>query len=217
MSHNLFHILVVSLWQTVYMVMVSGLIATVFGLPIGVSLFVMRPGQVLECKSAYRVVSAVVNALRSIPFIILLVALIPFTRFIVGSSIGTTAAIVPLTIGAIPFISRLFEAAFLKVPFGLIEAGIAMGASPMQLVQRILIPEAMPGLIQAVTVTLVTLVGYSAMAGVVGGGGLGDLAIRYGYQRFEWHIMLITIVVLIAFVQLIQWVGDLISRALTRG
>lgn len=150
----------------------------------------------------------IVNIGRSIPFIILLVAIIPFTRFVVGSSIGTAAAIVPLTVGAIPFIARLVEGALLEVPAGLVEAAQAMGATPKQIITKVLLPEALPGIINGVTITLVTLVSYSAMAGTVGGGGLGDVGIRYGYQRFDGTVMAITVVMLIILVQLIQSIGD---------
>ncbi|MGL6176924.1 MAG: methionine ABC transporter permease, partial [Vibrionaceae bacterium] len=156
--------------------------------------------------------STIVNIGRSIPFIILLVVIIPLTRLLVGTSIGTTAAIVPLCVGAIPFIARLVEGALVEIPDGLIEAAQAMGASTLQIIMKVLLPEALPAIIHGATVTLVTLVGYSAMAGAVGGGGLGDVAIRYGYQRFDGTMMLITVVILVILVQLIQSIGDYFAK-----
>ncbi|MDC9031781.1 methionine ABC transporter permease, partial [Pseudomonas aeruginosa] len=157
----------------------------VLGLPVGVLLYVTRPGQIAANAKLYRTLSAVVNIFRSIPFIILLVWMIPFTRVIVGTSIGLQAAIVPLTVGAAPFIARMVENALLEIPTGLIEASRAMGATPMQIVRKVLLPEALPTLLAGITLTIVMLIGFSSMAGVIGGGGLGDLAIRYGYQRFK--------------------------------
>ncbi|GAL07607.1 methionine ABC transporter permease protein [Photobacterium aphoticum] len=162
----------------------------------------------LANRNVNRILSVITNIGRSIPFIILLVAIIPFTRFVVGSSIGTAAAIVPLTVGAIPFIARLVEGALLEVPSGLVEAAQAMGATPGQIIRKVLLPEALPGIVNAVTITLVTLVSYSAMAGTVGGGGLGDVGIRYGYQRFDGTVMLITVIMLVILVQAIQSLGD---------
>jgi D-methionine transport system permease protein len=205
---RLIELLVDSLWETLVMVFTSGFIGFAVGIPLGVLLHLSKKNGLLENTSMNKILGIVVNIGRSIPFIILLVALIPVTRFIVGSSIGTAAAIVPLTIGAIPFIARLVEGALLEVPSGLVEAAQAMGAKPMQIIKKVLLPEALPGIINAVTITLVTLVGYSAMAGTVGGGGLGDVGIRYGYQRFDATVMMITIVILVILVQMIQSVGD---------
>ncbi len=214
MSVEMVNLLLLAMGQTIYMTLVSGFLSVLFGLPLGVLLYVTRKNRFLAAPRFHQILSAVVNALRSIPFIILLVALIPVTRFLVGTSIGTNAAIVPLTIGAIPFVGRIVENALSEVSFGLIEAGMSMGATPLQLVTKILIPEALPAIVNGITVTLVTLVSFSAMAGVVGGGGLGDLAIRYGYQRFDLKIMLITIVFLIVIVQILQLIGERISRYL---
>jgi len=205
---RLIELLVDSLWETLVMVFTSGFIGFAVGIPLGVLLHLSKKNGLLENTSMNKILGTVVNIGRSIPFIILLVALIPVTRFIVGSSIGTAAAIVPLTIGAIPFIARLVEGALLEVPSGLVEAAQAMGAKPMQIIKKVLLPEALPGIINAVTITLVTLVGYSAMAGTVGGGGLGDVGIRYGYQRFDATVMMITIVILVILVQMIQSLGD---------
>jgi len=205
---RLIELLVDSLGQTLTMVMVAGLIGFVFGIPLGVLLHISKKNGLLENVALNKSLGMVVNIGRSIPFIILLVVLIPFTRFLVGTSIGTAAAIVPLTIGAIPFIARLVEGALLEIPSGLVEAAQAMGAKPHQIITKVMLPEALPGIINAVTITLVTLVGYSAMAGTVGGGGLGDVGIRYGYQRFDSTVMMITVVILVVLVQLIQSLGD---------
>lgn len=212
MSHAMLGTLLEGLWQTVAMVLGSCFFSVLFGLPLGVLLFITRRQQLLSAPVWHRGLSMVVNVVRSIPFIILMVAIIPFTRWVVGSSIGTAAAIVPLAIAAIPFVARLMESALCDVPAGLIEAGHTMGASPWQVVTQILLPEAMPGIVRGITLTLVTLVGYSAMAGAVGGGGLGDIAIQYGYERFNADVMLATVVVLILLVQLLQWLGDQIAK-----
>ena len=212
MSSALLALLVDALIETLLMVGVSGAIAALFGLPLGVVLVVTDRGHILQNLPLNRVLGAVVNAARSTPFIILMVAVIPFTRLVVGTSIGTLAAIVPLTLAAIPFIARLVETALREVPRGLIEAAEAMGATPWQIVRKVLVPEAMPGIVAGLTITLVSLIGYSAMAGAVGGGGLGDLGIRYGYQRFQPEVMLAVVVVLIVFVQGVQSLGDRIVR-----
>ena len=200
--------------QTLDMVLVSCLFAVVFGLPLGVFLFVTRHPHLFKRPVLHVVLGFAVNMLRSIPFIILLVAITPITRLIVGTSIGTTAAMVPLAISAIPFFARLVETALSEVPVGLIEASLSMGATLMQIVCKVLIPEAQSGLVRGVTLTLITLVGYSAMAGAIGGGGLGNVAIMYGYERFDIHIMIVTVVILIAMVQCFQWVGDYIARTI---
>jgi len=212
MSTALFYELLYSTWQTVYMVFMSGFIAFAVGIPLGVILLITRQNSLVPHKFSNQSLGMIVNIIRSIPFIILMVAIIPFTRLIVGTSIGTTAAIVPLSIAAIPFVGRMIENALSEVADGLIEAGQAMGASPIQIIRKILIPEAMPGIINAITITLINLIAYSAMAGAIGGGGLGDLAIRYGYQRFDVTIMIATIIVLILLVQLIQYIGDWLSK-----
>jgi D-methionine transport system permease protein len=201
-------------WETIYMVILSGLIAIILGLPLGVILLVTRNAHISENKYVNMLIGSIVNAIRSIPFIILLVALIPFTRLIIGTSIGTTAAIIPLSVAAIPFFGRIVESALSEVSAGLLEVGHAMGATPLQIISKILIPEAMPAIINGITLMLINLIGYSAMAGAIGGGGLGDLAIRYGYQRFDIEVMLATIVILIVMVQCLQWLGDLIAKKL---
>lgn len=203
--------------QTIYMVFVSSVIATLVGLPWGVVLYTSRKGNILAHPLLYQVLAAIVNVTRSIPFIILMIAVIPFTRFLVGSSIGTNAAIVPLSLCAMPFIARVVENALLEVDTGLIEAATAMGATAWQIVRKILVPEALPSIINGLTLTVVSLIGYSAMAGAVGGGGLGDLAIRYGYQRFDTSVMLMTIVVMIVLVQVMQFAGDKLSKWYAHG
>lgn len=192
--------------ETIYMVLASGFLASLIGIPLGIALFIS--GQNQKHFLFYHQLAFIVNASRSIPFIILMVAVIPFTRLIAGTSIGTTAAIIPLTLAAIPFLARLIQAALLEISTGLLEAAQAMGASTMQLIRLVLWPEALSGFIHAITITLVNLIGYSAMAGAIGGGGLGDLAIRFGYQRFNAKIMIITIVILIIMVQGIQFLGE---------
>ncbi len=201
-------------WETCYMVVLSGLLAVLFGFMLGIALFATKPNGLLAHPFFYKLLSTIANIIRSIPFIILLVAVIPFTRLITGTSIGTTAAIVPLTIGAIPFVARVVESALSEIGYGLIEAGLTMGATPMKIIARILIPEALPALIKGITLMLIALVGYSAMAGAIGGGGLGDLAIRYGYQRFDVVVMIYTIIVLVVLVQLIQFTGDIFAKKL---
>lgn len=215
MSSALIALLFEGLLETLLMVGLSGGIAALFGIPLGVVLIVTDRGGILQNLAVNRVLGVVVNAARSTPFIILMVAIIPFTRLVVGTSIGTLAAVVPLTIAAIPFIARLVETALREVPAGLIEAAQAMGATPLQIVTRVLLPEALPGIIAGLTITLVSLIGYSAMAGAVGGGGLGDIGIRYGYQRFLPEVMLAVVLVLIVFVQGVQSLGDRLVRRLS--
>jgi D-methionine transport system permease protein len=212
MSNHLLIEFLIAGWQTFYMVALSSFLAVLLGIPLGIILLTTRKRQILENKYGNWILAAITNAIRSIPFIILLVAIIPFTRLLTGTSIGTTAAIVPLTVAAIPFVGRLVETALNEVSSGLIEAGLSMGASPLQIITKILIPEALPSIINAITITVISLIGYSAMAGVVGGGGLGDLAIRYGYQRFNTEVMLATVIILILLVQLVQLAGDLLAK-----
>jgi D-methionine transport system permease protein len=212
----LINLLIKALTQTLQMVAIAGLIGSALGLPIGIFLATSGRGELFPAPAANRVIGLIVNAARSTPFIILVVAIIPFTRLITGTSIGTNAAIVPLTIATIPFFARLVEAAIREIDSGLIEAARAMGASPMQIVFKVLLAEARPGLILALTMTMVSLIGYSAMVGAVGGGGLGDLGIRYGYQRFMPEVMLAVVVVLIVLVQLVQSAGDSLARRFDR-
>ena len=202
--------------ETLTMVGASTAIAAVCGLPLGLILACTASGHILEQPVINRILGAVINVGRSIPFIILMVAVIPFTRFVVGTSIGTTAAIVPLSIAAIPFVARLVESAVFEIDRGVIEAAQSMGSSPWQIIWKVLIPEARPALVLGLTITTVNLVGYSAMAGAIGGGGLGDLAIRYGYQRFRADVMLQTVVLLVILVQALQTLGDWANRKLSR-
>ncbi|WP_431276621.1 methionine ABC transporter permease [Variovorax ureilyticus] len=204
-----------SLWETIVMVGISGLIGAAVGVPLGVYLHLTDTGGVLENLPANRIVGAIVNAVRSTPFIILLVAIIPLTRLLTGSSIGTAAAVVPLSIAAAPFVARLVETSLREVDRGLVEAAQAMGATTRQIVWKVLLPEALPGIVAGVTISFVSLTGYSAMAGAIGGGGLGDLGIRYGYQRFLPEVMLAVVIVLILFVQALQSGGDWLVRRLS--
>ncbi|MBN9028575.1 MAG: DL-methionine transporter permease subunit [Rhizobiales bacterium 63-7] len=208
----LFDLLWKSLLQTLHMVAVSGLVGSLVGLPIGIFLATSGRNELFPAPALNRAVGLVVNAARSTPFIILVVAIIPLTRLLTGTSIGTSAAIVPLTIATVPFFARLVEAAIRDVDKGLIEAARAMGATPMQIVFKVLLAEARPAILLAFTMTIVSLIGYSAMVGAVGGGGLGDLGIRYGYQRFMPEVMLAVVVVLIVLVQLVQSAGDALAR-----
>ncbi len=199
------------------MVGASSVIAAAIGLPLGVLLLVTGAGHLAPHGGVHRILGLIVNATRSIPFIILMVTVIPITRWLVGTSIGTTAAIVPLALAATPFVARLYEEALRQVDPAAIEAARSFGASRWQVITRVLLPEAVPGLVTATTVMVVSLVGSSAMAGAVGGGGLGDLGIRYGYQRFQPTVMASVVVVLVVFVNGVQWAGDRIARHLSRG
>lgn len=214
MSTNLLFELLLSTGETLYMVFASGLLAMLLGLPLGVLLFSTRQTNLLPMPLLNKSLSLMVNMARSIPFIILMLAIIPITRLLVGTSIGTSAAIVPLSLAAIPFFARMIENNLNQLPSGLIETGLAMGATTWQLIPAILLTEALPGMVGTLTTTLITLIGYSAMAGAVGGGGLGDLAIRYGYQRFDASVMILTIVILIVLVQGIQHLGDYWAKRL---
>ena len=213
MSPVLFNLLLQSIWETVVMTLASGVISFVAGLPLALILVATDRGGIAESLVVNRALGWVINGFRSVPFIILLVALIPLTRLLVGTSLGTAAAIVPLAIAAAPYYARVAEVSLREVDPGLIEAARAMGGNRWTIVREVLVPEALPGIVAGFTVTLVTLVGASAMAGAIGAGGLGDLAIRYGYQRFETGIMIAVVAVLIILVSGIQWLGDrLVAR-----
>ena len=216
MSAEMMPLLTKALGETIYMVIVSMAISTAIGVPLGVLLHITSKGEILDAPMVNRTVGAVVNAVRYIPFIILMVAIIPLTRLIIGSAIGTTAAMVPLVIASVPFIGRQVETSLREVPHGLIEAALAMGATPMQIITRVLLPESMPGIVSQLTTVIIALVGESAMAGAIGGGGLGDLAIRYGYQRFRPDIMIATVVILIVLVQLVQFAGNSLAARLNK-
>lgn len=198
--------------ETLEMVFVSGFLSLLGGLPLGVLLYLFSTDKLWSNKILHNGLSIIVNAARSIPFIILMIAIIPFTRFLTGTSIGVHAVIVPLTLAAIPFFARTVEIALNEIPYGLVEAARSMGGNSIQIVFKILIPESLPGIISGLTLTLVNLVGYSAMAGFNGSGGLGTLAINYGYQRYDTEIMCITVLILIGLVQFIQMVGDYVSN-----
>jgi len=216
MSANMIDLLLKSLGETCYMVLIAIVLATLIGLPLGVILTVTRKDHIMPNSFVNSVLGAIVNATRSTPFIILMVAIIPFTRMIVGSSIGTTAAIVPLTITAAPFIARVIESSLLEVDRGVIEAAQSMGASPFQIIGKVMLPESLHSIVLGITLALIALIGASAMAGALGGGGLGDLAIRYGYQRFQMDVMIATVIVLIVMVQGVQSIGNSLSRKLNK-
>lgn len=209
-------IIMKALWDTLYMVSVSLFFGSILGIFLGILLVVTRKGHILENRIIYSLVSPVVNTFRSIPFIILLVAIIPFTRILIGTSFGTTAAIVPLVLHIGPYISRLVENSILEVDEGIIEAARAMGASPFNIIYRFLIPEAFPSLILSITTATIGLIGATAMAGAIGGGGLGDVAITYGYQRFNTVTMIVTVVILVVMVQAVQSLGSLFERKIRR-
>ena len=202
--------------QTLLMVFASTLFGYIFGLPLGVALFVSDKDGIRPNKTAYRIMDVIVNIGRSIPFIILLILIIPFTRMLVGKSYGTWATIVPLTVSAVPFIGRMVESSLKEVDKGVIEAAQSMGATDLQIIMKVLIAEAKPSLINGATITVGTIIGYSAMAGTVGGGGLGDIAIRYGYYRYETDIMIVTVILIVALVQLFQYLGSLIGKKIDR-
>ncbi|MFI4937556.1 MAG: methionine ABC transporter permease [Candidatus Berkiellales bacterium] len=208
----MFNEIVKAFIETCVMVFFSGFFAALMGLPLGVVLSLTRPHQLWENKSLHSLLGAIVNATRSIPFIILMIAVIPLTRIIAGSSIQVKALLVPLTLAAIPFFARTVEIALNDVSIGLVEAAKAMGATPMQIIRKVLLPESLSGIVNGLTLTLVNLVGYSAMAGFNGSGGLGKLAIDYGFYRYDTKIVLVTVVIMIALVQLIQMVGDYVAQ-----
>lgn len=212
MSEAMFWMLLKGTWETIVMTFVSGFFGFCLGLPTGVLLFMTRDGQMLANRKVNRSLAIVVNAFRSIPFIILIVWMIPFTRLVVGTSIGVGAALVPLSIGAAPFIARMVENCLLEVPHGLVEAARAMGAKPLQVVRKVLLPEALPAIINSASITLITLVGYSAMGGAVGAGGLGHIGYQYGYVGYDAVVMNVVLVLLVALVFIIQFFGDLMSK-----
>ena len=202
--------------ETLLMVVISTIFGYIFGLPLGVALYISDKDGIKPNKTLYRILDVIVNIGRSIPFLILLILIIPFTRLIVGKSYGTAATIVPLTVSAIPFIGRMVESSLKEVDKGVIEAAQAMGASNFQIILKVLLVEARPSLINGATICLGTIVGYSAMAGTVGGGGLGDIAIRYGYYRYQSDIMIVTVVIIVVMVQLFQFIGNKLSLKLDK-
>lgn len=211
---NLYPDMIKALFETLYMVFISGIVSTIIGFIIGIVLIITRQDGLLENILINNILSKTMNILRSIPFIILLAAIVPLTRFITGTTIGTTGALVPLVFGSTPFVARQIESVFLDIDKGIIEAAQSMGSNPFEIIYRVMIPEALPGIIYAITITTVSLIGLSAMAGTVGGGGLGDFAIRYGYQYFQTDVMVVTIIILLLLVNFIQSLGDLLLNKL---
>jgi len=212
MSDSMILLLLKGTLETIVMTFTAGFFGFVIGLPTGVMLYLTRKGQVLEHRTLNNVVSVFVNVFRSIPFIILIVWMIPFTRMLVGTSIGVEAALVPLSIGAAPFIARMVENSLIEIPGGLVEAARAMGATPFQIVYKVLLPEALPSLINTASITLITLVGYSAMGGAVGAGGLGQIGYQYGYVGYDVVVMNTVLLALVALVFCIQFLGDFIAK-----
>jgi D-methionine transport system permease protein len=215
-SPQILALIVQATLDTLQMVAIAASLGTLLGLPLGVFLATSKRGELFAAPVTNAVLGTLVNATRSTPFIILVVAIIPFTRLIAGTSIGTQAAIVPLTVAATPFIARLIEGAIREVDQGLVEAARAMGATPVQIVRKVLVPEALPAIALGLTLAVVSLIGFSAMVGAVGGGGLGDLGIRYGYQRFMPEVMAAVVAVLIVLVQAVQSIGDRLARRLNK-
>ena len=211
MSESMTWLLINGLWETIVMTFVSGFFGFLIGLPTGILLFLTRKGQIQENRPVNRLASLIVNVFRSIPFIILIVWMIPFTRMMVGTSIGVLAALVPLSVGAAPFIARMVENSLLEVPHGLIEAARAMGATPAQIVYKVLLPEALPSIVNSVSITLIALVGYSAMGGAVGAGGLGQIGYQYGYVGYDVVVMNLVLILLVGLVFLIQLTGQYIA------
>jgi D-methionine transport system permease protein len=216
MSPELIRIIIEATIDTLTMVAVAGSLGALIGVPLGVFLATSRQGELFAAPALNAVLGVIVNITRSTPFIILVVAIVPFTRLVVGTSIGTAAAIVPLTVAAAPFIARIVEGAVREVDHGLIEAARAIGATPLQIVVKVLLPEALPAVVAGLTLAAVSLLGFSAMVGAVGGGGLGDLGIRYGYQRFMPEVMAIVVAILVVLVQSTQTLGDHLARKLNR-
>lgn len=213
---NIFKIVGPAIPQTIYMVLFSSIIAVVFGMLLGIILTLTRPDGLREIKSLYSFLDFVVNIMRSLPFIILMIVVMPLTKVIVGKGYGTNASIVPLSISAIPFVARIIEGYLIQVDKGIIDAAKSMGATTSQIVFKVLIPESMPAIVNGITLTIINIIGYSAMAGAIGGGGLGDVALRYGYQRGQTDVLFVTVVVIIIFVQLIQFVGNSISNNINK-
>ena len=201
-------------WQTLIMVFLSLVFSTLIGFPLGILLSFTRPGNIMSKPLLNSIIGKIVNVLRAFPFLILIILLLPLTRLILGTAIGTSATIVPLSIAAAPFVARVIETAINEVNPELVLAATAMGSTNFQIIRKVLIPEAMPSLVDGITLTIINLIGYSAMAGTIGGGGLGDLAIRYGYQRFRIDVLVVAVIVILIMVELIQFVGSRISRKL---
>ncbi|WP_256762268.1 methionine ABC transporter permease [Cohnella sp. WQ 127256] len=216
MRDDVLELLWEGLRQTLYMLVWSSLFAIIIGLILGIALVVTEKGNILEARLIHKVVSLMINGIRSIPFIILIVLLLPVARWVIGTTLGPTAAIVSLSIGAAPFLGRIVESALKEVALGKIEAAKSFGASPLQIIFRVLIPEALPALVRSLTIAVIAITELTAVAGAIGAGGLGSLAIRFGYQRFREDIMFATVITIILLVQFIQWTGDYISRSISR-
>ena len=212
MTEAVWQMIFEGIWETLYMTILSTVIAYIVGLPLGILLSVTGKGGILRNRAVNGILGAVVNILRSVPFLILLVVLIPFTRLLVGTSLGTTATIVPLTIGSIPIVARMVESSLQEVPSGIIEAAESMGAPPLEIIVRFMLPEAVPSLLLGSAINLATILGYSAMAGFVGGGGLGDIAIQYGFYRYQSDILFVSVAILIIIVQIFQEAGTRLSN-----
>ncbi len=202
--------------ETIYMVLLSAIFSVTFGIPLGIVTAISEEGHIWQHKKLNRILNILINITRSLPFIILMIAVFPLSKLIVGKRIGTTAAIVPLTIAAIPFVARLVEGSVKELSWGIIEAALSMGTNTRQLVFKVIIPEAFPSIISGITLTIINLISYSAMAGAIGGGGLGDLAIRFGYQGFQQDVLIATVIVLVLIVQLVQYLGNTVYKNLLR-
>ncbi|QIB27983.1 methionine ABC transporter permease [Caloranaerobacter azorensis] len=213
---NLIELLLPSLWETIYMVAASTIFALILGFPLGILLVITEKNGIWEKTILNSILGTVINVSRSFPFIILMILVFPLSRLLVGTSIGTTASIVPLSIAAAPFVSRIIESSLKEVDSGIIETALAMGATIPQIIFKVLIPEALPSLVLGITLTIINLIGYSAMAGVIGGGGLGDLAIRYGLYRFETDIMIASVITIILLVQGVQAIGNKIALSINK-
>ncbi|WDV44814.1 ABC transporter permease [Clostridiaceae bacterium M8S5] len=209
---NFISLVLPSLFETIYMVILSSSFAILLGFPLGILLFITEKNGIYEKRTLNSILSFIVNICRSLPFVILMILVFPLSRLIVGTSIGTTASIVPLAISASPFIARIVENSLKEVDKGVIEASIAMGCSTRQIIFKVLLPEALPSLVLGITLTIINIIGYSAMAGAIGGGGLGDLALRYGYQRFQTDIMFESVILIIVLVQSVQLIGNKVSQ-----
>ncbi len=209
-------LLLIATWQTLYITFISTFLAYLLGVPLGIWVVVTAPNSIAPNRTVNEILGGIINIGRSIPFIILLVAVLPFTRWIVGTTIGPTATIVPLTIAATPFVARIIEQSLVEVDSGLIDMGEAMGATSWQIIFKVLLPESLPSIIRGVSITIINLIGYSAMAGAVGGGGLGDLAIRYGYYRYQSDVMIVTIILLVIIVELIQLIGNYSAKRIDK-
>lgn len=216
MRNDLIELLLQGLGETVYMVLWSSVFALVLGIVLGITLVVTEKGGILEAPLLHKIIGTVINSVRSLPFIILIILLLPLSRLIVGTSLGPTAAIVSLSIGAAPFLGRVIENSLKEVSAGKIEAAKAVGASPFTIIFRVLIPEALPALVRAMTIAIIAITEFTAVAGAIGAGGLGSLAIRFGYQRFREDVLIATVLLIIVLVQLIQWSGDYIAKSIDK-